>query len=256
MSTVPITIQLPSVIVQVPVPAAVPGKPGIQGPPGPVGPPFIPANAVNYGLLDNITAPTPWNGKWDDTTPKTVANIATSFLNAVGGRNFQFTYTSQAGCRFSTGFAVDLTYPLNFCYDLQIQFADPAQILNMELDLNQVLADGRTCIMDSQYASVSGSVEFDAWKPTRIPGNPQQWGTSWHRVRHFWHRSADGNTTTFDGAELDGVYTAANVVSTTRTKALGWGPPGLLLINFQIEGSSKTGGNVNANARNVHVWSW
>lgn len=262
MSTVPITINVPvgpQGIQGQQGPVGPAGPQGIQGPTGPtgapavLGPPFIPVTAKSYGVLDNNAA---WNGKHDDATPGTVSAIVSKYVDAVSGRNFTFAYTAQAGCRFSTGFATDLTYPQHFCYDLQIQFADPSQILNMELDMNQVLADGRTCIFDCQCASVSGHWQFNGWQDTRIVGNPQQWGGTWHHVRIFWHRSADGNTVTFDGVEKDGVWMASGMQSTTRTLALGWKPLGLLLINFQIEGSSKTGGNVSANGRNIQVWSW
>lgn len=261
MSTIPITIQLPPVTVQVPVPATVQGKQGIQGPPGPPGaipsgPPTIPLNAKNYGVLDNIAnAQVPWNGKHDLATPGT-ATGTTSYVDAVNGRNFAFDYTANAGFRYSLGFAVDLTYPQNFCYDLQVQFVDPSEILILEMDMNQILADGRTCIFDCQIDSKSGTWMFDGWKPSRIVGNPQQWGTGWHRIRIFWHRSADGNTVTFDGVDFDGVWTGSGMVSTTRTPALGWKPFGMLMINWQIEGASKVSGEVSANSRNIHVWSW
>lgn len=247
MSTVPITINVP----------VTPGPKGDPGPPGPVGPPMIPANAKSYGLLDNApTAPVPWNGKHDLATPGT-ATGTTAYVDPIHGRNFAFSYTGQAGFRYSLGFAVDLTYPQNFCYEAQVMFADPSQILNMEMDMNQVLPDGRTCIYDCQCASVSGTWEFDGWKPSRIIGNPQQWGAGvWHHIRIFWHRSADGNMVWFDGVQFDGVWTPSGMVSTTRTPSLNWKPLGLLMINFQKEGSSKVSGNVNVNARNMQVWGW
>lgn len=254
MSTIPITIQLPPVTVQVPVPATVQGKQGIQGPPGvdaTQGPPHIPVTAVSYGILDNNPA---WAWQHDAATPGT--SVGTSaYIDAVNGRNFSFSETGLAGERYSCHFATDLSYPCNFCYDGEFMFADPLAILMAEFDINQVLADGRTCIMDSQYNSTTGMVQFDAWKDTRIPGNPQQWGTGWHRIRHFWHRSADGNTVTFDGAEKDGVWLASGMVSTTRTKPRGWSPVGYVGINVQQEGA-KASGAVSVNGRNIRVWSW
>jgi hypothetical protein len=217
------------------------------------GPPIIPLNTFNYGVLDNNSA---WKGEHDPATPGTSAGTS-SFTGPVSGRNFSFNYTANGGQRYSVGFATDLSYPLNFCFDLQVVFGDPSQILNMELDLNQVLADGRTAIFACQCASGSGTWEANAWKPSRIFGNPQQWGIGiWHRIRLFWHRSADGNTVCFDGIDFDGSWTAANMESITQTLALGWIPLGLLLINFQIEGASRVGGSVSANARNMQVWSW
>jgi hypothetical protein len=251
MSAIPATVPV-TLTFEVPV-----GPAGPQGPAGPpgasptLGPPFIPANAVCHGPFDKLT----WKSEHDDGTPGTSSGTS-AYVDAVSGRNFTFTYTGNAGQRYSIGFVVDTTYPSNFCYDIQIMFADPTEIQDMELDMNQVMADGRTVIFDCQCASGSSTWEHGGWHPSRIIGNPQQWGVEWHRIRLFWHRSADGNTTYFDGVQFDGVYTASGMAGSITAQALGWNPVGLLLANFQIDGASKTGGTVSANARNIQVWAW
>lgn len=229
------------------------GVQGPQGPQGPVavpGPPAIPLTALSSGVLDNTALA--WTIAHDTATPGTTANMSTAYVSPVNGRNFRFDYTSKAGCRFSLHFADD-TAARNFCYDAQIRFSDPSQVLNMELDMNQVMADGRTAVFDCQCASGSKAWEVNCWKPTRVAGNPQQW-EGWSRVRIFWHRSEDGNTVYWDGVEFNGVYTDIGMSSIANVKALGW-PVGRLILNFQIEGSQASG-TVDANVRNLQIWLW
>lgn len=245
-----------------PGPAGPQGPAGLQGPVGPAGAvssasspdqmPAIPASAVSSGVLDNYTAQ-PWKLTHDAATPGTTANVSTTYRDAVNGRNFHFDYTANAGERFSLYFGDDPS-SLNFCYDVEIRFTDPTQILNMELDMNQVMSDGRTVIYDCQCASKSRTWEVNAWNPTRIVGNPQQWGTGWNRVRIFWHRSADGNTVFWDGVEFNGSYLSIGVSSGAEVKALGW-DVNRLVLNFQMEGANATG-TVDAFARNLQVWRW
>lgn len=261
------TIQVPAtLLVNVPVQTGPAGPQGPVGPIGPTGPqgpagasvsaspdacPIIPSTAISSGVLDNYTAQ-PWKLTHDPATPGTTANASTSYIDAINGRNFHFDYTANAGERFSLVCANDPA-SLNFCYDVQIRFTDPSQILNMELDVNQVLADGRTVIYDCQCASKSASWEYNAWRPSRVPGNPQQW-EGWNRVRIFWHRSADGNTVFWDGVEFNGAWESINQSSTTQTKALGWAV-NLIVLNFQIEGAN-TAGTVDAFARNLRIIRW
>lgn len=240
------------------------GPVGPEGPTGPQGPagaasisspdqmPVIPSTAISSGVLDDYTGQ-PWQLTHDASTPGTTANATTAYVDKINGRNFHFDYTNNAGERFSLYFADDPSSQ-NFCYDAQIRFTDPSQILNMELDMNQVMADGRTVIFDCQCASGSTSWEVDAWQPSRIVGNPQQWGTGWNRILIFWHRSADGNTVFWDGVEFNGSYLSIGVSSTAAVKALGW-DVNRLVLNFQIEGANASG-TVDAFARNLQVWRW
>lgn len=240
------TIQIPLTLI-----GTIPAPQAPAATPNPDACPVIPANAISSGVLDNYTAQ-PWKFEHDAATPGTTANATTAYIDPVQGRNFHFDYTQQAGERFSLVCANDPN-SLNFCYDVEVRFTDPSQILNMELDVNQVLADGRTVIYDCQCASKSASWEYNAWRPSRVPGNPQQWGTGWNRTRIFWHRSADGNVVTWDGVEFNGAWESINQSSTTQTKALGWGL--VIVLNFQIEGALASG-TVDAFARNLRIIRW
>jgi hypothetical protein len=217
------------------------------------GAPIIPSGALSSGILDNY-GPQPWLSVHDTGTPGTSSGTSTYISPAVG-RHFNFIYTANAGQRYSLYFGDD-TLAQNFCYDLEVAFTDPTQILNMEMDMNQVMADGDTVIYDCQCAHGSAHWEVDGWHATTVAGDPQTWGVStYHHVRIFWHRDLAGTLTTWDGVEFDGVWNPF-IAETGNTKfTLGWAV-GRLVINFQIEGSSAVSGTVDAFGRNIQVWRW
>jgi hypothetical protein len=224
------------------------------------GAPTIPGTAISSGILDNAstvgtpTTPANWLAAHDSFTPGASSGTS-AYISPTVGRNFNFTYTANAGERYSIYFATD-TAKQNFCYDLEVAFTDPSQVLNMELDMNQVLADGTTTIFDFQCAHGSGKWEYDGWIASSVAGDPQTWGVStYHHIRIFWHRDSTGHTTTWDGVEFDGVWHPMSYTANTN-QALGWTPVGVLLINFQIEGSSAVSGTVDAYGRNITVWRW
>jgi hypothetical protein len=216
--------------------------------------PVIPGSAVSSGILDNSST---WIGVHDSGTPGTASGTST-YISPTVGRRFNFAYTGNGGLRYSIDFAVD-TSSQNYCYDLEVAFTDPSQVLNMELDFNQAMSDGRTVIFDCQCASVSNRWEYNSWQTSMIVGNPQTWGVSTYRhIRIFWHRDATGNITTWDGVEFDGVYkpfSQPTPPTANTAQSLGWAV-GHLVINFQIEGSSAGSGTVDAYGRNITVWRW
>jgi hypothetical protein len=214
--------------------------------------PVIPFGALTTGILDAYDDQ-PWKSTHDaDSEGGTKSEGTTTYINAVEGRNFKVTYEGKySGHRFSLWCADDAD-SLNWCYDLEVRFAKPDEIRNMELDINQVLDDGRTVIYDCQC--VPNGWEVDCWKETRAKGNPQQWGTGWHHVRIFCSRSADGNVTNWIGVEFDGAWRNFNYPPGNRALELGWDEK-RIVINFQL-GSAKDSGVMEAWARNIQVWRW
>ena len=73
-------------------------------------------------------------------------------------REFYVTYTDDGGELSSVDFANDTT-STHFIYDAYIYLADPSQVQNIEMDMNQVLADGKTVILATQCSSNSNSWE-------------------------------------------------------------------------------------------------
>jgi hypothetical protein len=215
--------------------------------------PVIPFGALTTGVLDNYTAKA-WVSAHDaDSAGGTSSTGTTQYIDAVEGRNFHVEYQGQySGHRFSL-WCIDDADSLHWCYDLEVRLSDPSEVHNVELDVNQVIADGRTVIFDCQC--IPTGWEVDCWQSTRAKGSPQQWGNNvWHHVRIFWSRSADGDVTNWHGVEFDGVWRNFAYPPGNQALELGWDER-RIVINFQL-GSAKDSGVMDAYARNVQVWRW
>ncbi len=161
-------------------------------------------------------------------------------------RGFFVTYSNHGGEIYHLSFAKD-TEVSNFVYDTYIYLTDPSEIQNIEMDMNQVMSDGRTVILATQCAGGSGTFEYTTisnggthWHPSNIPCNPKKWtANTWHHVQIATHRDDSGNVT-YDWVNLDG--TATNFKNATGPSAenLGW-EIGDLLLNFQLDGASDSG---------------
>lgn len=206
--------------------------------------PVIPAIAIK-NVLDNLTT---WAGEYDTSTPR----AATGSSKAVtGGREFLISYTNKAGYRFHVNFGKDTTSK-NFVYDLTVMAKDWTQPSRLELDTNQVLADGRTVMMCLQAAAGgslgSGTWELTfsntphAWNPSNVKIDTTKWAPgSTHRIRLVMSRD-DNGVVTYIGVETDGVYQLFAQPASTgpSVKSLGWAV-GSCLVNYQMEGSKASG---------------
>lgn len=226
--------------------------------PPPVLAPIIPVNALNSGILDDSNN---WKGDWDKSTPKTATGIS-KYIDSSSGRNYNVVYTNKAGFRFHNSFATVKAAVLNFCTDLYVLCDDWTQVQNLEIDMNQVLQDGRTVIMGIQAASGSKSWEYTTtptgsshWNKSNISVNPTTWKPGiWKHIRLFYSLTLAG-IVTYIGVEVDGVYTPFANASGISAIALGWEPLGLLLCNFQQEGNTAKG-IINIFAKQYQHFYW
>lgn len=161
-----------------------------------------------------------------------------------GARKFTISYRNSGGERYWTSFGAD-TSSHNFLYDARVYIASPASdIANIEMDMNQVTANGETVIYGFQcdgytntwdYTQNAGTPDYpvDQWVHSSVPCNPRSWSTGvWHHIQIAYSRGGSGNVTykyvTFDGVQK-------NINATVPSSfALGWGST--LLTNFQIDG--------------------
>lgn len=221
-------------------------------------PPTIPDNASCSGVLDNSLN---WKGDYDTSTPK-IATGTSKYVNADSGRNYNVVYTNKAGFRFHNSFATVKAAVLNFCTDLYVKCDDWTQVQNLEIDMNQVMPDGRTVIVGIQAASGSKSWEFTTtpagkshWNKSNISVDPTTWQSGvWKHIRLFYSITLAG-VVTYTGVELDGVYTPFQNASGVSILALGWKPIGLLLCNFQQEGNTAKG-VINIYAKQYQHFYW
>ncbi len=165
-------------------------------------------------------------------------------------RKFYFTYTDGGGEIYHLSFGKDTT-ATHFVYDTYIYLANPPQVENIEMDMNQVTSDGRTVILATQCAGGSKTWEWTLiktvngkkgthWLPSNIPCNPKTWtANTWHHVQIATHRDDAGNVT-HDWISLDGVTSNFQNAVGPSAENLGW-PTGDLLLNFQVDGQGSSG---------------
>ena len=82
------------------------------------------------------------------------------------GRQFVTWYGDKGGERYHLTFGHD-TEATHFVYEANVYLVDPAEVENVEMDMNQVMADGRTVIFGTQCAAHSKSWEYTYVNNTR-----------------------------------------------------------------------------------------
>jgi hypothetical protein len=171
------------------------------------------------------------------------------------------TYTARAGEIYHLSFAKDLN-ATHFVYDAYVYVVDPSQLANLEMDMNDVMADGQTVILGTQCSVYSKSWEYTLqsgggfhWHSSNIPCNPETWSAkTWHHIQIASHRDNIG-TATYDWVGVDGVYTNFQNASGNSSRPLGWAL-GDLLINFQIDGSSAGSGSNTIYTHQLTIYRW
>lgn len=180
-------------------------------------------------------------------------------------RKFYMTYSEHGGERFSISFGSS-TAATHFIYDTFVYIGDPSQLENIEMDINQVMSDGRTVIFGTQCAGTSRTWEYTTyatvdgkrnthWNRSNIPCNPKAWTPNcWHHVQIASSRDISG-AVTYEWVKLDG--TAGTFVDASGPSAqnLGW-DVGDLILNFQLDGSNMTSESITAYVDNMTVYRW
>jgi hypothetical protein len=219
----------------------------------------IPSNAKSSG---DLVGSSHWTWTHDAKTPG--GSVASSHYPESSpsldgkAREFYFSFSDKGGERFSLSFAKDAE-ATHFVYDTYVYIDDPSQLANLELDINQVISDGKTVIFAFQcsmysggtweYATISGSPH---WHPTGLACNPRSWAANkWHHIQIASHRS--GGDVTFDWVNFDGDYKAVNKGGNGALD-LHWSP-GDLILNFQLDGATDRG-SVKMYADKLVIYYW
>lgn len=220
-----------------------------------------PANAVASADLDGAGN---WNAIHDGGTPgssrgSSVYPASTPLYD--DAREFYMTYSAKGGERWSLAFGKDAN-ATHFILDTYVYLTDPSQVQNLELDMNQVMPNGQTVILGTQCSSISGSWEsaytagrLDHWLGSNIRCDPRTWAPNqWHHIQIAMHRDANG-VVTHDWVNLDGSHQVFSGATRGAAQSLGWGP-GVLLVNYQIEGNNAGGGSVTSFIHKMTVIRW
>jgi hypothetical protein len=222
----------------------------------------IPADAISSGVLDGSSR---WLWNYDAGTPGSAVGsssypISNPSLNNMA-REFSAAYSQRGGEIYHLSFARDTT-ATHFIYDTNIYIVDPTQIANVEMDMNQVMADDRTVIFGTQCSSYSKTWEFTTisngryhWNASNLPCNPKTWPpNTWHHVQIASHRD-DNGIVTYDWVSVDGTYSDFQNATGDSASDLGWGA-GTLLLNFQLDGASTGNGTMSAYMNNLIIYRW
>jgi hypothetical protein len=211
--------------------------------------PPIPGNAIGAASLQTMSN---WIGVRDAAVKggaKGTMKVVPSPSLSGSAREFNTSYTDNGDERYSVSFGED-TVSHNFFYDGWVYFKDSAaDIANLELDMNQVLANGQTVIYGVQCDGDSGTWDYtinagtpahqvDKWVHTTTPCNPGTWSVNtWHHVQISYSRDDVGNVT-YNSAWLDGVVQPLNA-TVLSASSLGWHSD--LITNFEVDGKHGSG---------------
>jgi hypothetical protein len=242
-----------------PPPVSIPPTPPVSTPPVPVSG-LIPSDTIASANLDSATR---WAGERDAGMPGSARGSTVYPATTPSGddaRQFYMTYSSRGGVRWHISFARDES-ATHFVYDTYVYLTDPSQVANIELDMNQVISDGRTVIFGTQCSSYSKTWEYTIvsggthWKSSNIPCNPKNWAAkTWHHVQIASHRD-DSGVVTYDWVNFDETHSDFKNATGNSAEALGWAK-GTLLLNFQLDGSAKDSGAITAYVHKMTVLRW
>ncbi len=209
----------------------------------------IPANAISVSGLQTLN-------NWiavDDVSGSGTAQGTMSLVGSpsYGGQALEFLtqFTNAADERYSVVFGDDPD-TMNFVWDGWVYLTRSVKsIANLEMDMNQVMANGQTVIYGFQCDGYSGTWDYSMnagtpqspdgkWVHTNSQCNVQNWNTQkWHHVQIAYSRDDSGNVT-YQSVWLDGVESPVNA-TVSSAYSLGWGP--VLLTNFEVDGRGSTG---------------
>jgi len=178
-------------------------------------------------------------------------------------REFATSYTNEGGERYWVSFGSDPN-ATNFLYDTWIYLAGSASgVDTLELDMNQVTANGQTVIYGFQcdgnahvwdYTENAGSPTNydDHWIRSEQACNVHDWtANSWHHIQVWYSRDDSGNVT-YHAVWLDG--TEQDIDATVPSSfALGWAS--VLVTNLQIDGQGASGSST-AYLDKLTVYRW
>ncbi len=206
--------------------------------------PYVPSNAIS---VSNIQAYGNWVAVYDSGTNGGGATGATVMTGSpsLSGNALELytTYTYYGGERYYASFGDDTTSQ-NFVYDGWVYLDNSSgSIANLEMDTNQVMANGQTVIFGFQCDGWNGTWDYtenagtptdpiDHWVISNAPCNVRTWAqNAWHHVQVSYSRDDYGNVT-YQSVWLDGNQQQINA-TVPSAFALGWGPT--IVTNFQVD---------------------
>jgi hypothetical protein len=210
---------------------------------------IVPSDAIS---VSSIQALSNWKGVHDTGTNGNSSGVMSLVATPAydgSARQFVSTFTGGGGLRYWVSFGDDPT-ATNFFYDGWVYVTDDASSIgNVEMDMNQVMANGQNVIYGVQCDGYSGTWDYTEnlgtpespkghWAHSKAACNPRSWTrNAWHHVELNYSRS-DTGCVTYKSVYFDGVQSVINAIAPSAY-ASGWGLT--LLTNFQVDGLGKSG---------------
>ncbi len=192
-----------------------------------------------------------------DGTSTGTTSLVASPSRGGQARRFDVSWTAYGGERCSSRLEALDTVSTYYTFDVWLFITDVRHLNNLEFDFNQVLPNRETVIYGTQC-----SFRVGKWKYTTREGTSAHWNTSnlgcdqaawsantWHHLVLDFHRDAAGMVT-YDTVSFDGNVQTFIDASGFSNFALRWYPPGLQVVNFQINGDNS------ANSTTVYLDSF
>ena len=219
-------------------------------------PPVVPPNATAASSLQALDN---WQFKHDPGTSGSAVGesglVSTPSLSG-NARQFVTSYSDSGGEIYSASYAED-TAAMNFLYDGWVWIEAGSSIANIEMDSNQVTADGQTIIYAFQCSGNSKVWEYSGagakWVHSSEPCTPSTWPTNvWHHVQIGYSRDGSGNVT-YHSVWLDGIEQVIDA-TVPSSFALGW-KVGVVQTQFQIDGLGASGSST-VYLDNLTIYRW
>jgi hypothetical protein len=227
--------------------------------------PTVPSDTINVSSIQTMSN---WKDSNDSATGGGTASgwmaLSNSPSRSGNARKFVISTSNYGGERYDVTFGDD-TDSLNFLYDGWVYLPSPSNnIANIEMDMNQTMANGQTAIFGFQCDGWNNTWDYtenagtpakpvDKWVKSKQYCNPRGWSTNtWHHVQISYSRTTSG-VVTYKSVTLDGNVQEINA-TVPSAFALGWGPS--LLTNFQIDSAVPGGSSATAYLDELTISRW
>jgi hypothetical protein len=219
----------------------------------------------NMTVVSNIQSLSNWDWRHDPGTPgdsNGSSDVVPAPSLSGNARVMKVSFIDSGGEIYHVSFGKD-TAATHFVYDAYVLLDDASSLANIEMDMNQVIANGDTVIYGVQcdgysgtwdYTVKSGAQSGSKWIHSNVScPDPKTWAPdTWHHVQLSYSRDGVGNVT-YESVVLDG--NQSDFVGATGNSAfkLGWGAT--LLTNFQLDGHGPDG-SITAYIDKVTISRW
>lgn len=225
-------------------------------------PEVIPPGAAHISSIQTLGDWKATHDKGTDGSASGSMSTANSPSHSGTARKFVTKFSNNGGERYNVSFSDD-EGATGFVYDGWIYLTSSSNTIgNIEMDLNQVMANGHTVIFGFQCDGWSGTWDYtrnagtiakpkDEWIHSNQACNPRSWKVeTWHHVQVSYSRT-DTGVVTYKSVWLDDKEQKINA-TVLSAFALGWGPT--ILTNFQVDGRGSGTNTVYLDDLVVYRW--